>query len=96
MVSTGCGHSLLPPPSPSLPPPMAAATTTTQWWMTVLYCRHLWLAPVRTCARDVGEYLCDVTHSFGPALPEHHAGSRTEVLGVLYEAEETCGLVTSP
>ena len=68
-------------------------TSAPQWGVTVLDCRHLWLAPVRKRAGDVREYLCDVAHGFGPTLSEDHSGSRSQVLGVLDESEETLGLV---
>ena len=45
---------------------------------------------------DVWENLGDVPDGLGPALTEHHPRTRTEVLGVFDEAEETCGLVPRP
>lgn len=93
MISTGNPHSsLLPPTSPALPP---APASPWKWRVAVLHCCHLRLAPVGRNPRNVGEYFCDVPHSFGAPLPEHHPCPRPQVLGILDKFEETGGLVTS-
>lgn len=43
----------------------------------------------------VGEGLDDVADSLSATLAEDHSGARTKILGMLYEAESTLGLITS-
>ena len=56
----------------------------------------LLLAPLQCRPWNIRVYLGDAPHGLGPSLPEHHAGVRADVLGVLDEPEAAAGLVPSP
>ena len=59
-----------------------------------LLCRPLMPRVLSHCTH-MGEQTRDVADSLGPALSEHHAHVRFEVLWVLNETEPNCSLITS-